>query len=79
MHIRVNGVCPSWVEESAGVAAMPDEFGKHLLRNIPAGRHVTPEDVANLVAFLCSPQSEMIIGQTIILDGGVTLIGFMQP
>ena len=77
--IRVNGVCPSWVEETAGVAAMPDEFGKHLLRNIPAGRHVTPEDVANLVAFLCSPESEMIIGQTIVLDGGVTLIGFMQP
>jgi enoyl-[acyl-carrier protein] reductase III len=78
-HIRVNGVCPSWVEESAGVAAMPGEFGKHLLRNIPAGRHVVPEDVANLVAFLCSPESEMIIGQTIVLDGGVTLIGFMQP
>jgi enoyl-[acyl-carrier protein] reductase III len=78
-RIRVNGVCPSWVEESAGVAAMPDEFGKHLLRNIPAGRHVVPEDVANLVAFLCSPESEMIIGQTIVLDGGVTLIGFMQP
>ena len=44
-----------------------------------AGRHVVPEDVADLVAFLCSPESEMIIGQTIVLDGGVTLIGFMQP
>ena len=78
-HIRVNGVCPSWVEETSGVAAMPGEFGRHLLRNIPAGRHVTPEDVANLVAFLCSPESEMVIGQTSILDGGVTLLGFMQP
>jgi enoyl-[acyl-carrier protein] reductase III len=77
-HIRVNGVCPSWVEESAGVAAMPGEFGKHLLRNIPAGRHVVPEDVANLVAFLCSPESEMIIGQTIVLDGGVSLIGIFD-
>lgn len=78
-HIRVNSVCPSWVEDSSGVAAMPDEFGTHLLRNIPAGRHVTPEDVANLVAFLCGPESEMIVGQNIILDGGVTLLGLLQP
>jgi enoyl-[acyl-carrier protein] reductase III len=39
----------------------------------PAGRLVTPEDVANLVAFLCSPAAEMIRGQTIAIDGGVTL------
>jgi hypothetical protein len=57
MHIRVNSICPSWVSDSSGVVAMPGEFGEHLLRNIPAGRHVTPEDVANLVAFLCSPES----------------------
>jgi enoyl-[acyl-carrier protein] reductase III len=78
-RIRVNSVCPSWVEDSSGVAAMPDEFGRHLLRNIPAGRHVTPEDVANLVAFLCGPESEMIVGQNIILDGGVTLLGLLKP
>jgi enoyl-[acyl-carrier protein] reductase III len=78
-HIRVNSVCPSWVEDSAGVQAMPDEFGERLRRTIPAGRHVTPEDVANLVAFLCSSESEMIIGQNIVLDGGVTLIGMLQP
>ncbi len=78
-RIRVNSICPSWVEDSSGVAAMPDVFGTHLLRNIPSGRHVTPEDVANLVVFLCSPESEMIVGQNIILDGGVTLLGLLQP
>ena len=77
--IRVNSICPSWVEDSSGVAAMPDAFGTHLLGNIPSGRHVTPEDVANLVVFLCSPESEMIVGQNIILDGGVTLLGLLQP
>ena len=77
-RIRVNSVCPSWVEESSGVQAMPDEYGERLRRTIPAGRHVTPDDVANLVAFLCSPESEMIIGQNITLDGGVTLIGLLQ-
>ena len=39
----------------------------------PAGRLVTPEDVAGLVAFLCSPAAEMIRGQIITIDGGFTL------
>ncbi len=73
--IRVNSVCPGWVEASAGVAAMPDDYGEVLRRATPAGRHVTPEDVANLVAFLCGPESAMIVGQNIVLDGGITLVG----
>jgi enoyl-[acyl-carrier protein] reductase III len=77
--IRVNGVCPSWVEDTSGVGAMPEEFGESLLKNIPAGRHVLPADVANLVAFLCSPEAAMIIGQTIVLDGGISLIGVLEP
>jgi len=39
----------------------------------PAGRLVTPEDVAEVVAFLCSPAAEMIRGQVIVVDGGYTL------
>jgi enoyl-[acyl-carrier protein] reductase III len=75
LKIRVNGVCPSWVEETGGVIALPDDFGEALRRSIPAGRHVNTDDVANLVAFLCSPAAEMIVGQTIVLDGGVSLLG----
>ena len=40
----------------------------------PAGRLVTAEDVAGVVAFLCSPAAEMIRGQTILVDGGYTLL-----
>ena len=76
-NIRVNAVCPSWVEETGGVAALPTELGETLRRNIPLRRHVTQEDVANLVAFLCSPESEMVVGQTIVLDGGVSLVGML--
>ena len=36
----------------------------------PVGRLVTPEDIAGAVAFLCSADSEMIRGQTIVVDGG---------
>jgi enoyl-[acyl-carrier protein] reductase III len=39
----------------------------------PAGRLVSPEDVANVVAFLCTPAASMIRGQTILVDGGYTL------
>ena len=77
-NIRVNGVCPSWVNETSGVAALPDEFGEALLRNVPMGRHITPEDVANLVAFLCGPESYMIVGQTIVIDGGLSGVGIVQ-
>ena len=36
----------------------------------PAGRLVTPEDVAGVVAFLCTPAASMIRGQAIVVDGG---------
>lgn len=78
-NIRVNGVCPSWVEETGGVIALPDDFGEALRRSVPAGRHVNTDDVADLVSFLCSDQAAMVIGQTIVLDGGVSLLGTVAP
>jgi enoyl-[acyl-carrier protein] reductase III len=42
-------------------------------KRVPAGRMVTPEDIANVVAFLCTPAAEMIRGQVIVVDGGYTL------
>lgn len=40
----------------------------------PAGRIVEAQDVANVVAFLCTPAADMIRGQTIVVDGGYTLL-----
>ena len=39
----------------------------------PAGRMVTPEDIAAAVGFLCTPDAAMIVGQTIVVDGGYSL------
>ena len=39
----------------------------------PVGRLVTPGDIAGAVAFLCSPDADMVRGQTIIVDGGFSL------
>jgi NAD(P)-dependent dehydrogenase (short-subunit alcohol dehydrogenase family) len=35
---------------------------------------VTPEDVAGVVTFLCSPDADMIRGQTVVIDGGWSLL-----
>jgi len=72
--IRVNAVSAGVVETGAlehfpNKAAML-EMG---VRN-PAGRLVSPEDVADLVVFLCSPGAEMIRGQTVVVDGGWSLL-----
>ena len=71
--IRVNAVSGGVVQTGA-LEHFPNkeemlEFGK---RN-PAGRLVRPEDMAQAVAFLCSPAAEMIRGQTLIVDGGFSL------
>lgn len=39
----------------------------------PKGRVGTPEDIAEVIAFLCSEEAEWICGQTIVADGGLTL------
>jgi enoyl-[acyl-carrier protein] reductase III len=39
----------------------------------PAGRIVTPEDLAGAVYFLCGPDAEMIRGQILVVDGGFSL------
>ncbi len=41
----------------------------------PTGRLTTPEDVANVVLFLCSPLAQQIQGQTIVVDGGYSILG----
>jgi enoyl-[acyl-carrier protein] reductase III len=72
--IRVNAVSAGVVETGA-LEYFPnrDEMLAMGARN-PAGRLVTPEDVAAVVAFLCSPGAEMIRGQTIVVDGGWSLL-----
>ena len=73
--IAVNAVSASFVETDA-LDAFPEELGIRdvALRPTPAGRTVTPEDVAKVVAMLCSPDAEMIRGQVIMVDGGEMLM-----
>lgn len=77
-NIRVNAVSPGMVlTEALEHFATFRDGGKALIEETqmrtPAGRLCRPEDVAEVVAFLCTPQAEMICGQTIIVDGGYSL------
>ena len=72
--ICVNGVSAAGVEtESLRVYRDDKLLPQQAWQTTPAGRMVRPEDIANVVAFLCSDQSEMIRGQIIVIDGGVSL------
>ncbi len=72
--IVVNAVSGGIVETGA-LQHFPrkDEMIAGGMERTPAGRLTTPEDIAKVVAFLCSPDAYMIRGQTIIVDGGFTL------
>jgi enoyl-[acyl-carrier protein] reductase III len=73
--IRVNAVSAGVVETRALDHFPNREQMLEMARTrTPAGRMVEPEDVADVVTFLCSPGAEMIRGQTVIVDGGYSLL-----
>ena len=75
--INVNAVSPGVVKTDAlnYFASMgnQDRILQGFIQQVPAGRLITPEEVAEVVAFLCTPAADMIVGQTIAVDGGYTL------
>jgi enoyl-[acyl-carrier protein] reductase III len=73
--IRVNAVSAGVVETEA-LDYFPNREQMLLAarERTPAGRMVEPADVAGAVAFLCSPDAEMVRGQTLIVDGGYSLL-----
>jgi enoyl-[acyl-carrier protein] reductase III len=73
--IRVNAVSGGLVETEA-LDHFPnrEQMLSSSRERTPAGRLVEPEEIADAVAFLCSPQAEMIRGQTLIVDGGFSLL-----
>ena len=72
MGITVNNVAPGAIVTPINKALLEDKPKLNaLLANIPLGRMGTPEDVAGLVAFLCSDDASYITGSTFVIDGGL--------
>jgi len=72
--IRVNAVSGGVVDTGA-LDHFPnrEEMLEAARSRTPAGRMVSPDDLAGAVAFLCGPDAAMIRGQTIVVDGGFSL------
>jgi 3-oxoacyl-[acyl-carrier protein] reductase len=74
LGIRVNGIAPGMVPtKMTEVTVKNPERAQGTLRRIPLGRFGTPEDMAGVALFLASPLSAYVVGQTIVVDGGLTL------
>lgn len=82
IELAPKGICVNAVAASAVQTEAVKFFTKEQQAQTPpwqvtpAGRMVTPEDIANVVAFLCSEEAFMIRGRTIIVDGGTSLAPF---
>jgi NAD(P)-dependent dehydrogenase (short-subunit alcohol dehydrogenase family) len=83
VNIQVNAVCPGdvdtdllrwgWQLEAGMRGTSYEEVVKVATSRIPLGRLEVPEDVANLVAFLASRESDYMTGQAINVDGGIVM------
>jgi enoyl-[acyl-carrier protein] reductase III len=73
-RIRVNAVSGGVVETGALEHFPNREAMLEAGRSNPVGRLVEPEDIAGAVMFLCSPDAAMVRGQTIVVDGGYSLL-----
>lgn len=82
-NVKVNAVCPGVVDTDmmrsieSGFAGGDEEGAaaakKSLEESAPTGRYSTPEEVANVMAYLASDLSTHIIGQSVVIDGGALL------
>jgi 2-dehydro-3-deoxy-D-gluconate 5-dehydrogenase len=73
--IRVNAVCPTFVETELNRHLFADaSFRNEILSRTPLKRLGTPEEVAAAVVFLASPAASLITGHALAIDGGWTAI-----
>lgn len=70
--VTVNAIAPGFITTDM-TAKLPEKIKEETLNQIPIGKFGTPEDVANLAAFLVSEQAAYITGQVVNVDGGMVM------
>ena len=74
-NIQVNAVAPTVILTPMGTRVWGDPIkAAPMLAKIPLGRFGQPVEVADLILFLASPASDLITGETILIDGGYTAL-----
>ncbi len=71
-NITVNALAPGFINTEM-VKTLSEDLQKQILERIPLGRFGTPEDVAGVVAFLCSEEGSYLTGHVINVDGGLLM------
>jgi len=71
-NIQVNALSPGFVDTELTQKILGKDGIESLIERIPLGRLAKPEEIANVVLFLCSENNSYITGQNIIVDGGFT-------
>jgi len=71
-YIRVNAVAPGFIETDMTAALSPETKAEYA-KAIPLQKMGSPQDVANVCLFLASEAGNYITGQTIAVDGGLTM------
>ncbi|HTQ39538.1 MAG TPA: SDR family oxidoreductase [Pirellulales bacterium] len=71
-QIRVNSVAPGYVETEMTHGLSREQLDQ-IKRRTPLGRLAQPADVASVVRFLLSDQAQFVTGQTLVVDGGITV------
>ena len=70
--ITINAVAPGFIETDM-TAAIPEDHKSAMLNEIPLARFGAPADVARAAAFLAGESAGYITGQTLVVDGGMTM------
>ncbi len=74
--VLVNALSPGYIETKMTQANNPPATIERLIGAIPLRRLGSPEDIAEVAAFLCSPGNRYLTGQDIVVDGGFSAGGF---
>lgn len=78
LGILVNAVSPGYIATKMTYKNNSSDTIDRLTSGIPAGRLGTPDDIAEVVAFLASPRNRYLTGQDLVVDGGYSAGGFQQ-
>ncbi len=73
--IRVNAIAPGVIGTEATMEAIPEMMQEMFVMNSALKRIGQPEDLLGALEFLCSPLSAYMTGQTLVVDGGVFMLG----
>ncbi len=71
-NVNVNAIAPGFIRTER-MAMLPSEVIERAQKSSILGRVAEPEDVAHVISFLCSESARHITGQTIVVDGGLSL------